>query len=282
MHRSVPPASLLLLGLCAACAGLPVPGLGGDDGVLAYGESSGAAVYAFTDSTSMTIAAGPMGTLRVLSAQSGAVEITMEGDAEGIRGTVRVLDYDGRFENPGQGAIRADEDDIAGAWTVALSPRGRLAVIDTPSVSERGREILGDESFVRPFFVHLPGGRAEPGARWVDTVSVTEQGPETVTRARSIIASALAGDTVVDGRRLLVIRTESSTTLEVEGSSGGVEVLQRMSGASRGTILWDAAEGVLVDREESGELEGTLELPGMGFTGLPVDATVRRTLSLRP
>lgn len=70
--------------------------------------------------------------------------------------------------------------------------------------------------------------------------------------------------------------------MEVGGASGGVEILQRTSGTLRGTVLWDGERSLLVARWEDGALRGTLELPGMGLAGLPVEGTVRRAVWLQP
>ena len=279
MLRSARPLLPFLLGL-AACAGPGAPGAPGN-AALAYHPGDDAHTYLFADTTAFAIEAGGMGTMRVLSAQSGVAEVAF-APGEDVMATIRLLDYSARFENPNQGATTVDERAVDGAWVVRVTPRGQPTVVDSPAISVAGREIIGVESAVRPFFVYLPGRPASAGASWVDTVSVTEAHADAISTARSIITSTLEGDTIVDRRRLLVISTISETTLEVEGSSGGVEIFQSLSGATRGRVLWDADRGVLVDRVEEGRLDGTLELPGMGFGGLPVEATVRRTARLSP
>lgn len=278
-------AAAALLALAAACAGGPGPGGFGPSGVaLSYAaEEPLQAAYQFSDTTRFSIEAGPMGTMLVTSAQQGTAEMAIAGqESGGVSATVGVPVYSGRFENPNQGTLRVDAGDIRGQWVVRLDPRGRVEVADSPALTAAARQIAGSESLVRPLFVHLPGGVTPIGTVWVDTVSVTESGGGTVSRARSIIRSTLVGDTTVAGRRLAVIRTESGTDLEVEGTSGGVEILQRMRGTILGTILWDPGRSLLVERIEAGELEGTLELPGMGFAAMPVTADVRRSVSLRP
>lgn len=278
-------ALLPLVLLCdAACAPAPTPGVVGAGAVpLAYDLAEPrVARYGFADTTEFSIQAGPMGVMRVLSAESGLAEVAFRGAGEELEAVVRLVRYSGRFENPSHGAIETDEGGITGAWTVRLDRRGRLEVLDTPSLSDAARQIAGPESLVRPLFAHLPGSRAEAGAVWVDTVSLTEEGPESVTRARSIITSTLVGDTVVAGQPMALIGTESAMQVEVEGTSGGVRILQRMSGTIQGVVLWNPAASTLVERTESGALTGTLELPDMGFQGLPVEAVVRRWVGLRP
>jgi hypothetical protein len=278
-------AATALLATAVACAGGPGPGGFGPSGVaLSYAaEEPLQAAYRFSDTTRFSIEAGPMGTMVVLSAQAGTAEVALAGEEDGgVNATVGVPAYGGRFENPNQGTLRVDAGDIRGRWVLRLDPRGRVEVADSPALTAAARQIAGTESLVRPLFVHLPGNVAPFGTTWVDTVYVTETAAGTVSRARSIIRSTLVGDSMVGGRRLAVIRTESGTDLEVEGTSGGVEILQRMRGTILGTVLWDPALSILVERIEGGELEGTLELPGMGFAAMPVTAAVRRSVTLRP
>lgn len=281
MFRAAAIATILTA--ASACAGGPGPG-GFDAGgaILEYAAGDAEPLgYLLADTTEFAIAAGAMGTMRVISAQSAVAELFLRQSEDGLVATVRLPEYSGRFENPNQGVRRADEGDIRGAWTIRLGPRGRVAVVDSPTLTAAAREISGGESLVRPLFVHLHGGLAPFGSTWVDTVSLTERTAETVSQSRSIIRSSLVGDTLVDGQRLALIRTESSTDLEVEGTSGGVEILQRMDGTVYGTILWDPHRSLLVERTERGQLEGTLDLPGMGFEALQVRADVRRRVELR-
>lgn len=289
MRRPSAPLALLAL---AGCAGGPggaedwgtpdAPGV-----IVAYAATEDAPLtYAFADTTAFTIEAGAMGPMEVRSAEAGVAELTVRKPRDGAEGEalearVRLLEYRGRFENPAQGDLATDESGIQGAWVVRLDPSGRIEVTDTPALSAAAREIAGGESLLRPLFAHLPGGATAPGAVWVDTVSITEAGAGAVSRARSIIRSTLAGDTILGERVLAVIRTESATEVEVEGESGGVRILQRLTGTLHGTVLWDPSASLLVERVESGTLEGTLELPGSGFAPLPVRAVVRRSAALR-
>lgn len=282
MRRSRRIALLVLAAGVAACSGMAHPGTPGGPPLQYDLPDPNPAVYTFADTSEFAIRAGAMGVMNVVSAHSGVAEVTFRRAAGGVDATVRLSSYSGRFENPNQAGTSADEDDITGAWEVSLGPRGGIQVVSDPAMTARGREVVGGESLIRPLFANLPGQAVGPGATWVDTVSVTEEVGGTVSRARSVVTSVLAGDTVVAGERLLLIRTSSDTEIEVTGTSGGIEIREGMIGRLDGFVLWDAARALLVERRESGEMSGTLELPGMGAAGLPVQATVRRSVSLRP
>lgn len=280
MTRPAVPAALLLA--LSACAGGPGPDAIGAHPLRYDVPTQTPATYAFTASTEFSIGAGPVGTMRVVSEQAGVAELTFRPDSAGVESAIRILEFAGRFENPNQGGVEVDESDIDGGWTVRVDPRGRVEVVGAPALSAGAENMAGPESLVRPFFALLPGRAVEPGTVWIDTVSTTERTGDTTARWRSVIRSTLAGDTVVDERWLVVIRTESATTMDVEGSAGGVEVIQRLAGTTRGTILWDPVAGLLVARTDGGRLEGTLALPGTGFSGLPVSGSVRRSVALQP
>ena len=279
IHPAVPAALLLAL---TACAGGPAPDDIGAHPLRYDVPAENPATYAFTASTEFSIGAGPIGTMRVASEQAGVAELTFRVDTAGLASAIRIVEFSGRFENPNQGGVEVDGSDIDGGWTVRVDDRGRVDVVGAPDLSPAARDIAGPESLVRPFFALLPGRASEPGAVWIDTVSTTERTGDTTARWRSVVRSTLTGDTVVGERWLLVIHTESATTMEREGSSGGVEVIQRLAGTTRGTILWDPVAALLVARTEGGRLEGTLALPATGFSGLPVSGTVRRSVTLLP
>jgi hypothetical protein len=110
------------------------------------------------------------------------------------------------------------------------------------------------------------------GAVWVDTISATDENAGTKASLNDIVTSTFVKDTVVNGRTLALITTTSQRTLNVTGTSQGVEIAQKLIGTSTGTVLWDIQQKLLVDRTEKGELAGTFDLPAMGVTGLPITA----------
>ncbi|MFW5947758.1 MAG: hypothetical protein ACOCUW_04635, partial [Gemmatimonadota bacterium] len=263
--------------LLAACAGPPGPAPAG----LGYEvPDPNPATYSFSDSTAFSIESG-VGRMEVLTTSVGTAELEFRDEPPGYRVEVRFPRLDVAFETPAQGAVRADEADVDGPVVVRLGARGDLVVVDTPALGATLAEVTGPEGLVRPLFVQLPGRPVREGARWVDTVTTREESGGTVTRSTSVITSVLLGDTIVEGRRLLRIRTSASHDVEVTGVSGGVDVEQRLTGESWGRLPWDEASDVLFTRFEEGELTGTLTLPGTGAAPLPVTAWLRRDVSLR-
>lgn len=278
--RTTRASAILAAALLAGC-GAPGPEAPAPAGLAYDLPRPNPATYTFSDTADFSIEAGAMGTLDLRVGQSGVAELDFRRIASGFEVMARFPEYSASFQAPNQGLTRADEEGIQGPIVVSLDARGTLAVVDTPYMNPAVLEVSGPESLVRPLFVHLPGREVRPGARWVDTVTTIEEGPETTSRGRSIITSTLRGDTAVAGDRLLVITTESETLIELTGTSGGVEIRQRLTGSTHGRVLWDPRRHLLIERHEEGRLTGTLELPGMGADGLPVSGQIVRRISLR-
>ena len=277
-YRFIALAALAAIG--SACAGT-VPGAPEPDGLAYDLPDPNPAIYVMGDTATFTIEAGPMGTMDVEVAQELTAELDFRHGNGGFVVEVAVPRYRGSFQNPAQGAMRATEEHIHGPIGVSLDPRGNVAVVDTPRMDARILDITGPESLVRPLFVHLPGREVDRGDTWVDTVTTLEETPESTSRGHTVITSTLSGDTMVAGERMLVITTSSENVIEMAGSSGGVEVRQRLTGGTVGRIVWDPVRHLLIERVDRGELSGTLELPGMGVGGLPVRGAVVRRIGLR-
>lgn len=269
----------LFLTAVAVLSGCGGPAFPTPDG-LAYGPPDPDPVtYTVTDTTAFTIETGT-GPLEVVTAYSGTAELDFRQWPRDRRVAVRFPRFRGSFRNPTQAPSVVDESAIDGAFGVRLSPAGEVMVVDTPALADPLLDVVGPETLVRTLFVHLPASSVDVGATWVDTVTTAQEVGGTRTEARSVVVSTLAGDTMVSGRRLLLIRTEAGNRLRVTGVSGGVEVEQQLTGSTRGTVLWDDRSRRLVERWARGALEGTLTLPGVEMAALPVRVVIRRAVQL--
>lgn len=238
------------------------------------------ALYAVADTATFAVNAGQMGRMVVTAGLAGLAHVRVWPEGDGFEAHVRFLSFRGSFESAPHAPQRVDERDMEGSFTVRIDPRGRFELVDTPTLSQELLDVAGPESLVRPLFVHLPARPAGPGDQWVDTVTTVEQGQETRTRAVSVITTTLAGDTLVDGRSLLLLRTRAENEIEVTGRSGGVAVRQHLTGVTTGTVIWDDRLHLLVARREEGHLAGSLHMEGTAAGGLPMTAEVRRTVVL--
>lgn len=239
------------------------------------------ASYAFSDTAEFVIDAGAMGPITVGTAQEGRAVVEFRAAPDGLRADVSFPRLHVTFTTA-QGQEGADGSELEGPVGVSVAPSGRTAVVDTPAIGPALSAMTGVETLVRPFFVHLPARPAQVGASWTDTVDVREESGDTRTVGQSIVTTTLAGDTLVDERWVLLLRTRSENALTVTGVSGGVEIEQEMAGTTVGLVLWDPRASLLVERSEEGELAGALQMPGATVRGLPISGTVRRTLRLEP
>lgn len=272
------PVALFGMAGCAPAAPDPEPPV---PPALAYGlPEVDQVLYMLTDTATFRVDTGELGQMTVTAAFAGTAHMHVRPDGDGVEGEIRFLAFRGSFESPPHPVLQVDETSIGGSFTVRVDPRGRVELVDTPSLNQDLLDVVGPESLVRPLFVHLPARPVALDDRWVDTVSTVERGQDTETRARSIITTTLAGDTLVDGRHLLLLHTRAETEIELTGRSGGVPVRQRLMGVTTGTVIWDDRLHLLVERIEEGHLSGTLGMEGTGGAALPMTAGVRRTVEL--
>lgn len=218
---------------------------------------------------------------KVEIASSARIELGFHPAGEKLRVTARFADFDGRFSNSMGGTIRADESDVQGEFVAEVDRRGRVEVVQMPELSDQFRAVAGSQNVMLDLFVRLPGRPIEPGVAWTDTIRGEETNEGLTSRRESLVTSTWSGDTVVAGQTLRVITSRESNTLTISGSSEGVELRQQLSGTSTARTLWDPARALLVERVAAGELKGTLDLPAMGMTGIPVQASVRERLELK-
>ena len=142
-------------------------------------------------------------------------------------------------------------------------------------------QLLGAESAYRRLFVPLPGRAITNGSMWTDTVTIDENIGAMRNRSTYILASTLTGDTAINGRRLLVINSDVTGSTTIAGTSQGVEIRQDLSTSASVVSLWDPAANVLFERTETGSATGSMSLPAMGMTGVPVSTKSTSVVRLR-
>jgi hypothetical protein len=222
------------------------------------------------------------GTPVSISVQSSATVESHFTDAPGaFTVEIRYTDVSGSFSNSMAPTVPLSNADIPGPATLTLAPDGDVTVVRLPEASAAFTQVLGAESSYRRFFVRLPGTVVQPGEMWTDTVSLTEDISGMKTESSQIITSTLVGDTLVDGRPLQVITSDISGTTTIAGMSQGFEIRQYINGASTAITLWDPARRVVFERVETGTSQGSMELPAMGMTGIPIQMSSTAVLRLR-
>ena len=243
---------------------------------------SAIAMYEFTDSTVSDIQGGAIGPIRVSIGTRGATELKFEPQGTDLKVTVTFKEFQGSFANSaGGGTLNATLADITGSAVLSLTPRGVVSIVQQPQLSPAFRQVSGSEQTYRRFFLRLPGRVVTAGTTWTDTISSTETSEGMTTRTRNIVRSTYVRDTVVAGKTLKLITATSDRTLDVTGTSQGIEIRQKLTGAANGTILWDSERNLTVWRSETASLNGTFDLPAMNLTNMPITATGKATVQLR-
>ncbi|HEX6308691.1 MAG TPA: hypothetical protein VFZ69_10915 [Longimicrobiales bacterium] len=236
--------------------------------------------YVFTDTTAIvTEAPGRVVDTRIEVATR--VTVGFHVDSAGMLASVRIAEVAGQVQSDGKQLAGADSAAVpADVALLRLTAAGVDTLTHAPYMRPGLARILGGDSFFHGFFVRLPGMQIEPGVAWTDTLALTDEAGGLTSTTRSIVSSSLQGDTTIDGRIVRVIASRIALTISVRGVVDGSRVEQELTGTADATTFWDDERGLLVWREERGTASGTMTLPELGLTGLPVRATAHRTLSL--
>ena len=265
---------------CAATPPVPPKPVGT---MLAYEAAAPASyTYAFSDTSGFSIEGGAIGNIKATITGVGTAELQYAPTASGIDLTVTLTDFAGTFTNTAAGGMtNATEADVQGPARLHVNRQGVLSVTSLPTASRAAQAVGVGASFFRRFTLRLPGIMARPGASWTDTVTVNEETGGTRAAVRDIVHSTWVRDTIIGGRTLNLITHTTQRTLDITGTSEGVEIAQHLTGTATGVTLWDAQRSVIVERTETTDLSGTFDLPAMGISGLPVTAAGSGRISLR-
>lgn len=269
--------AMLAAGCSSSGPGSPAPG----GAALAYTQpTSGPLSYQVGDTAvvTMDIMGNPV---QINMMSQAVVGLSLDPVGDGLAGTLTFASLSGEMSNSMGPGLSVGDADKPGPTRLTVDPRGMVTVTSKPEISSTLAQVLGSETYVQRMFVRLPGRVVPPGTSWTDTVSVNEETAGMSTAVRSVVTSTLRGDTTVAGARLLVIDSKIDATQQVSGMNQGVEVHQNIAGTMNAVTLWDPARGVLVERREEGVLTGTMELPAMGMSGLPVNVRQMQVIRLR-
>lgn len=252
---------------------------------LAYGPpvlSAVVATYEFTDTLVSDIQGGAIGTIRVSIGVRGLADLAFDTTASDLRVTATFKEFAGSFSNSaGGGVVTASVADITGPLVMSVTPRGVVTVTQQPQLSPAFRAVTGTEQTHRRFFVRLPGRAVEPGGTWADTIITEETNDGLTSRVRNIVRSTYSRDTVVAGKEMIVIISTTDRSLDITGSSQGVEIRQKLNGIANGTAIWDPQRKLIFWRAESTTLTGSFDLPSMNMSNMPITASGRTTVQLR-
>jgi hypothetical protein len=179
------------------------------------------------------------------------------------------------------GAQTATESDIDGQLVFTIDKTGRGTLVTAPEVKGAAEQLISPTAFVYEFFPRLPGGAANPGDMWTDTIQYEIAMSQGDVSSQSVLTYTFVGDTVVDGKTLLHVSYEGTAEAVGTGMTEGVEVIQSFSGDVVGMFLWDPARSLMVSGESTQDLDGTVEVPGAGMPAMPMTVTGSNTVYLQ-
>ena len=272
------------VGLLTGCAAAPPNAPPAPAGVmLSYAAPAPmTATYEFVDSSGFNIRGGAIGDITVAARASGTAEAAIAPKGTDVEMRVKVTDLTGSFSNSAMGGTTsATEADVQGEAVMTVSPRGVLTIAQLPTTSRSAQGIGMGAGFFRRFTVRLPAVPVTRGSAWTDTVRASDDNAGVKSAVTDVVTATWARDTVVAGRTLNVLTHSTQRTLEVAGTSEGVQIAQKLSGTATGYTLWDPQRNLVVERFENTDLSGTFDLPAMGLSGMPVTARGFGRITLR-
>lgn len=265
--KYVAASAILLFGL-AACSG---PGGVTPSGGLMYTvPATSSVVYVAESTQNISIDAGPMGSMAMTANSEAELAMAFASGPDGIQVTTTFQKVSASMDNPMGGAETASESDIDGQLVFTIDKTGKGTLVSAPEVKGTAEQLISPTTFVYEFFPRLPGGAADPGDMWTDTIQYEINMEQGDVSSKSVVTYTLVGDTVVDGLTLLHVTYEGDAEAVGTGLSGGTEVIQTFAGDLTGMFLWDPARSLMVWSESSQDLDGTVEVPAAGMPPMPM------------
>lgn len=262
-------STLSLSVLLVACGGGGPPTPAG----LAYSLPNPAtASYLVADTATVEIDAG--GQLMEARVQLDArFDATFTRAVDGIQVSLDVAEFGARIMQPMGPPATVDGAGIDGPLVFSIDRKGAATLVSQPTMSEEVGSLFPSLSTAHTFFPRLPGTAVGVGDTWTDTISFSgsEAGGDVSYTAR--LTYTAAGDTVVDGRRLMKIVFEGDEETASEGNIQGMDVAQELAGTLQGHVLWDMGRSMMVEQVSESDARGSMEVAMAPF---PLEIRARR------
>ena len=266
-----------LVALLAGCGGGAV--MGGGAAAMMYAVPDGNPLtYERTDSMAISIEVPGGGSLTLHVDQAMTLVVGFEPSASGVQVRTMVERLSARMTNSLAAPTTLSESDIEGDLVFTVDSRGNAHLIDMPEVSGAAGPLFNATSLAYDLLPKLPPPGIMPSGSWVDTTRYAGEDATGSVEVTWVGNSTLIGDTVVGGRRLSLVRTESDVTIELVATVSGMEVTQSMSGPETGFYLWDPRRRALVQQEIDRDLEGTVKVPAVPS---PMNLTAKQRKTMK-
>lgn len=168
-------------------------------------------------------------------------------------------------------------------FTLAMDARGGVHTLATPAFPAAVRGVTDLSHQFDDFFPRLPAEPLRVGLAWSDTVARRDSAGPRYTRSTRAARYRVERDTVVGGRRGLVVSMRQTVHLETGGPVEGQPVTAAavLDGADDGVFVFAPADGRILGRTRSGEMRGTLTVRG-GAAPLAIPQSYRYRSTLTP
>lgn len=201
------------------------------------------------------------------------LDMTFEDDPVGVRVTGEVAAWDFTATQPMGGPVKGGLENLEGPLVFTLDGRGVVDVISVPEASGAAAQFARLHSMAHGIFPRLPNRTVVAGASWTDTLTWSAEESGADITSTTIYHYTATGDTVVDGRSLLVMAVESETEVHTEATQQGMEVTMALSSSERGVALWDLERAMLYASDMDRTMTGTFEVGGMGMPPMTMEAS---------
>ena len=257
----------------AGCSSSGSPGAPAPAPVLGFRlPSVPSATYHVADTTKATVDS-PMGPVQMDQSSSMQLDMTFEDDPVGVRVTGEVAAWDFTATQPMGGPVKGGLENLEGPLVFTLDGRGVVDVISVPEASGAAAQFARLHSMAHGIFPRLPNRTVVAGASWTDTLTWSAEESGADITSTTIYHYTATGDTVVDGRSLLVMAVESETEVHTEATQQGMEVTMALSSSERGVALWDLERAMLYASDMDRTMTGTFEVGGMGMPPMTMEAS---------
>lgn len=231
------------------------------------------ASYAYSDTTVVSIDA--MGQSMELS-QLGSAEyaVAFEPMAGALGVSLSVDELSAEIRQPLGAPIVLDEGHVDGTLRFALDRQGNATISDEPDVTTEASQMITSLGLAHTFFPGLPGRAVALGESWVDTVRYAGNDGAGERSQTSVFTYTARADTVVDGRTLLAISVQGTTSASTEMDIAGMTISQASDLDVRGRVLWDVQNRMLFESFRTAEGTGTVNVP---IAPVPLPISLRST-----
>ncbi len=236
--------------------------------------SPSSAVYQVAD-TSEIVVDSPAGLLEVASASATTLTLSFRRDGGRLQVSGTIDAFAGSVSDPMSGSTSVDESATAGILELELGRTGIGQVVSVPRLVGGGGQLNPFRFMPYQLFPRLPGDDVQPGDTWADTVVWSSSGPGPRDRITTIYGYTVAGDEVIDDRKLTRIAVSGTIDSRTSSDQGGLPLTHELAGTIAGFLLWDPDRGLVAAAELQRDMNGTTSGAGLGEFPLSLSGTVR-------